>query len=159
VLPDAAAIDHTTLLFFDASCLVAAAGSSSGGSAFLLTVCRRGFLRGAVSLPVLLEAERNVAENMVAAKLSAFHELLATTPLRLVPVPTAAAIHRAQAVVGAKDAHVLAAAIDASAPFLVTLDRPLALRVNEGSAGIQALSPGEFITRLLPRHVDYPSIR
>jgi hypothetical protein len=60
-------IDRQTLVFFDASCLIAAAGSPSGGAGspsggagFLVSVCASGFLRAAVSRPVLFEAERNV---------------------------------------------------------------------------------------------------
>jgi len=42
-------IDQDTVVFFDASCLIAAAGSTSGGSGFLLSLCARGLLQGAVS--------------------------------------------------------------------------------------------------------------
>lgn len=62
-------IDRSTRLVLDASCLVAAAGSPTGGSAFLLSLCQRGFLRAVVSPPVLLEARRNVQENMDAVRL------------------------------------------------------------------------------------------
>jgi hypothetical protein len=57
-------IDRNTLLFFDSTCLIAAAGSPSGGSGFLLSLCARGFLKTAVSQPVLLEAQRNIQENL-----------------------------------------------------------------------------------------------
>lgn len=57
-------IDRSTLLFFDASCLIAAAGSPTGGSAFLLSMCAAGFLRGAVSEAVLVEIERHVVMDL-----------------------------------------------------------------------------------------------
>jgi len=64
-------IDRTTLLFFDASCLIAAAGSLSGGSGFLLALCQRGLLRGAISQPVLLETERNLLKKRGPTELPA----------------------------------------------------------------------------------------
>jgi hypothetical protein len=53
-------IDQNTILFFDATCLIAASGSPDGGSGFLLSLCARQLLRGSISQPVLLEAERNI---------------------------------------------------------------------------------------------------
>src|SRR5436305_778827 len=99
-------IDRETLLFFDASCLIAAAGSQTGGSAFLLSVCARGFLKAAVSQPVLLEAERNVFDNLGAEALARYYRLVATTPLKMVPLPPNADVERAASIVEAKDAHV-----------------------------------------------------
>jgi predicted nucleic acid-binding protein len=62
-------------------------------------------------------------------------------------------------VAGEKDEHVLAAAIESGADYLLTLDKPLAARVNQSGLPIRAVSPGEFITTVLIRHEDYPSIR
>jgi hypothetical protein len=56
--------DAETRLFFDASCLIAAAGSPSGGSGFVLSLCQRSLLRGAISPPVLIEARRNVRDKL-----------------------------------------------------------------------------------------------
>jgi hypothetical protein len=75
------AIDRSTALFFDASCLVAAAGSASGGSSFLLSLCRRDFFAGVVSDPVLMEAERNVEGKLPTAATYRYQEVLRTTPL------------------------------------------------------------------------------
>jgi predicted nucleic acid-binding protein len=152
-------LDDTTPLFFDASCLVAASGSPNGGSGFLLLVCRQGQLTVVVSQPVLLEAERNVAENMGVERLLAFEHLLATTPFRVSPPPDAGQIVVCVELVGQKDAHVLAATLEAQAPYLITLDQPLARRVNAANCGVTALSPGTFINTILPTHPDYATIR
>ncbi len=61
-------VDRNTIIFFDASCLVAASGSPTGGSGFLLTVCAKGFVKAAVSQQVLLEAQRNVTEQLHPAR-------------------------------------------------------------------------------------------
>lgn len=152
-------IDHTTDLFFDASCLMAAAGSPQGGSGFLLSLCGRGLLRAVVSQPVLLEAERNISEKLSGEALGRYHRLVVLTPLTLVSLPPKGERRPYADVVGEKDEHVLAAAIAAKSPFLLTLDKPLARRVNQAGLSIRALSPGEFIKTILPEHIDYPSTR
>lgn len=139
---------------------IAAAGSPSGGSGFLLSLCARRFLRAAASQPVLLEAETNIRDKMASVALSAYHRLLAETPMTLASVPAAAARQAERAIAGAKDEHVLAAALAIEARFLLTLDKPLAQRVNAADLPrIRAYAPGEFITSLLPTHPDYPTLR
>jgi len=152
-------VDQDTLLFFDASCLIAAAGSPSGGSGFLLSLCARGLLQGAVSQPVLLEAERNITAKLGIEVLNTFHRLIVLTPMTVVPTPSKSERRSYQAVAGEKDDHVVAAGVAAEAPFLLTLDKRLEAQVNQADLPIRALSPGEFIKSVLPNHVDYPSVR
>ena len=80
-------IGRETLLFFDAACLIAASGSPSGGSSLLLSVCAHGYLGGAASQPVLLEAERNIRVKLGAGALARFYRILQETPLQMVAVP------------------------------------------------------------------------
>ncbi|MBI2910011.1 MAG: PIN domain-containing protein [Chloroflexi bacterium] len=152
-------VGPTTLLFFDASCLIAATGSPSGGSAFLLSVCARGLLRAAVSQAVLLEAERNIRLKLPPDALGVYRRLIVLTPMTIVALPSKADQRRYRTIVGEKDEHVVAAAISAGAPFLLTLDTRLQKSVNEANLPIQALSPAAFIKTVLIHHVDYPSIR
>src|SRR3990172_350058 len=123
-------IDHQTLLFFDASCLIAAAGSPSGGSGFLLSLCARDLLKAAVSQPVLLEAERNVLAKLAPHALDTYHRLVVITPMTMVPLPAEAEQRKYREIAGQKDEHVVAAAIAAQAPFLLTLDKGLEDSVN-----------------------------
>lgn len=143
----------TTLLFFDASCLIAAAGSPQGGSGFLLTLCRQGWLRAAVSHVVLLEAERNLAAKRPAA-LGRYHELLARLPWVLAAVPEA--IERAAwaAGINPKDRHVVAASLACAADYLLTLDRGLLAEMEQAALPVVALDPATFIKTVLPRHHD-----
>lgn len=152
-------IDDTTLLFFDASCLIAASGSPSGGSGFLLSLCAQGLLQAAVSQPVLLEAEHNIPAKLGPVALGTYHRLVVLTPMIIVSLPGKAEQRQYRQIVGEKDEHVVAAAMAAEAPFLLTLDRGLEKRVNEAELPIRALSPGAFITTVLIHHVAYPSIR
>ena len=149
-------IDRDTLLFFDASCLIAAAGSPTGGSSFLLSLCAGGLLKGAISQPVMLEAERNILAKRGLPILNAYYRLIVLTPCTVVFLPPKAEQRVYRDVVGEKDEHVVAATMVAKAPFLLTLDKKLAERVNQASLSITAVSPGEFIKTVLPRHVDYP---
>jgi predicted nucleic acid-binding protein len=152
-------INANTLVFFDASCLVAASGSPTGGSGFLLDVCARGLLQAAVSQPVLIEAERNVIEQLRPQALSTFHRIVATTPWIIVPLPPRRQRRQYERIAGQKDEHVLAAAIESGAQFLLLLDKPFQQGVSQSGLPIRALSPGEFITTVLIEHEDYPSIR
>ena len=152
-------IDDTTLLFFDASCLIAASGSSTGGSGFLLSLCARSLLRGAISQAVLLEAERNIRTKLSQHALNTYHELLQVVPFTLAPVPHIPAQATWIQMVNAKDIHVVASAMVVKAPYVITLDRGLAGQINRAELSMQALTPGEFIRTVLPNHVNYPSLR
>lgn len=153
------AIDRDTLLLFDASCLVAAAGSPQGGSAFLLSVCERGFLKGAVSQPILLEAERNVRSHFGPDAVTRYQRLLATTPLAVVSLPPLREIVQVAPAINPKDAHVVAAALHAGAPYLISLDKGLRREIGLAKVPFSALTPGEFIVTVLPTHRDYPAVR
>jgi predicted nucleic acid-binding protein len=152
-------IDRHSLLFFDAACLIAAAGSPSGGSGFLLYLCQRGLLRGAVSPIVLWEAETNITAKLPPSVIAGFHRLVALTPFVIAPPPSPAEIRHFQALVNPKDAHVAAAAIAAKAPYLLSLDRPFLREVEAAPIAIQGFTPGAFITTVLPTHPDAARLR
>jgi predicted nucleic acid-binding protein len=150
-------IDRNTLVFFDASCLIAAAGSPTGGSGFLLSLCARGFLKAAVSQPVLLEAQNNIQAKLGEEAIQRYQNLLAVVPFSLAALPEKAELKRLGRKINKKDVHVVAAALEISAPFLLALDKGLVLEVNKVNLGIHALSPGDFIKTILPNHTDYIS--
>lgn len=149
-------IDRTTLLFFDSSCLIAAAGSPTGGSGFLLNICARGHLKAAVSQPVLLEAQKNILTKLGSESVQMFYNFLAIVPFSLAPLPDLSQIDKLGWPINKKDVHVIAAALEIQAPYLLTLDKGFASEVNTANLGIQAFSPGEFIKTVLPNHADYP---
>ena len=153
------AIDRNTLLFFDSSCLISAAGSPTGGSGFLLSLCARGYLKAAVSQPVLLETQRNIQLKLGDKAVRTFYNFLAIVPFSLAPLPDKDDFARLEKLVNKKDVHVVAAALEINAPFLLTLDKGLVLEANRAHLGIQAFSPGEFIKIVLPNHVDFPATR
>ena len=152
-------LDHTTLLFFDASCLIAASASPNGGSGFLLSLCGKGQLRGAVSQHVLLEAERNIQAKMGQQVLDSYHEILLLVSLTIAPVPTVTHRQLWQRIVNSKDHHVFAAAQACKAQYLLSLDRGLNEEANQVNLSLLAMTPGEFIKTALIHHVNYPSLR
>lgn len=93
---------------------------------------------------------------MGAAALSAFHRLLAITPLILAPIASNRELQAYQPIVNVKDAHVLAAVMTSGAQCLLTLDRELVSQVNQSDLPVVALTPGAFIRQHLPDHPDYP---
>ncbi len=149
-------VDRSTALLFDASCLIAASGSPTGGSGFLLDLCARARLQGIVTHVILLEAERNIEAKMTPKALTRYHGLLKSVPFNIAPVPELPVDHPIRQAVTAKDVHVVAAATAVGAPYLVTLDRGLIDHVNGAKLGVHALTPGDFITQVLPNHIDYP---
>lgn len=108
---------------------------------------------------MLLEAERNIQTKLKPEATRAFQYALAMTPLLIALSPLPEEVRRYEGRVNAKDAHVIASAVALRAAFLLTLDRPLEQQVNAANLPIQALSPGSFITRILPTHADYPGMR
>jgi predicted nucleic acid-binding protein len=153
-------IDETTVVFFDSSCLIAAAGSPTGGSSLLLAICARGFLKGAVSPGVLIEAEGNILTNLPPQARTRYRQEILQIPLVVAPLPSAPEHETAAAITEEKDAHVLTATVSIGAQFLLTLDKRLARRITqEEELSIRALSPGEFITTQLPTHPAYRSFR
>ncbi len=150
-------IDRNTLLFFDSSCIIAAAGSPGGGSAFLLSLCARGYLTAAISQPVLLEAQSNIQAKLGDEAAQRFYNLLAIIPFILAPIPQSRKIHQTYLDKGInqKDIHVILAAVEVRAPFLLTLDKRFTHETNNAQIGIIALSPGDFIKTVLPQHTAY----
>jgi predicted nucleic acid-binding protein len=152
-------IGRSTRVFVDASCFVAAAGRPEGGSGFILSLCRRGLLRAVSSEPVLLEAESNISAKLGVTSLSSFHYSLINTLIEIVPMPRELDLRAAREIVGAKDDHVLAAALACSAPFLLSLDKRLVTEVNKVELPILALGPADFIIGVLPAHRDFDLLR
>jgi predicted nucleic acid-binding protein len=152
-------IDQRTLIFFDASCLIAAAGSPLGGSGFLLSLCAHGWIKGVVSHLVLQEAEHNIETKLGERALSRYHSLLKLVPFLVAPIPPISRQPSWLQRVNAKDVHVVAAVSAVAAPYLLTLDRQLITQINQATLQLYALTPGDFIQKVLPTHLDYPELR
>ena len=132
-------------VFIDTNVLIAGICSATGASAAILDLCEAGLLDMVISRQVLIEADRNVSVKlpMLVDRFRQFiHEM---TPL-MVEDPGPEAVGKAAAVVGRKDASILAAAEAARADFLVTLDKRHFLSSRTGKEFIlKVVSPAEFL--------------
>ena len=152
-------VDRSTLLLFDAVCLISSSASPTGGSGYLLELAHRRFFLVAVSEPVLREAERNLTAKFSPMALARFHWYLEEIEFVLAGVVETDDFGRYEAVTGAKDAHVLAAAIDVDANAIITLDRPLIAGIRSMFPALQAMTPGDFIEGPMKSHPEYLKFR
>lgn len=136
-----------TLVFLDACVLVAASRSPAGGSAVALDVCRGRRFRAAITARVLLEARVNIARKFTEAELVRFYQQLAGLDPEMVPGPPPERVAECLLLTGEKDAHVLAAALDCGASYLLTLDRRHVVTTEVQSAGlpVKLVAPGGFL--------------
>lgn len=141
------------LVFLDASVLVAAARSPSGGSAVSLEVCRGRLFRAALTARVLLEARVNIGEKFGEPEMVRFYQQLAALEPQMAAPPSAERMAFCIPLVGEKDAHVLAAALECGAAYLLTLDRRhlLTPAVRSAGLGLTVLTPGEFLSDVVSR--------
>lgn len=148
-----------SLVFLDASVLVAASRSPLGGSALALEVCRGRRFRAALSPGVLLEARVNIAEKFGSPELLRFYQQLAGLGPEMVPPPSAERLIQCVPLVGEKDAHVLAAALECGAGYLLTLDRHHLATPAVQSAGlpVKVVTPGDFLAQLAAEGFEPPA--
>jgi predicted nucleic acid-binding protein len=154
-------IGRNTRLFFDASVLVAGAYSREGGSALLLEACRWGGFRPLITVAVLGETLHALRAFPVHAS-QRFQQLLTEVRWEVVPVPQKRTLEKYQQYVEAKDVHVLAAAVEGRAEFLLTLDRrhilSAAKAIDTAGLGIIVLRPGDFIRDCYGQHESYAEL-
>ena len=139
------------LVFLDASVLVAGSRSPSGGSALAMEVCRGRRFRAAFTARVLLEARGNIAEKFGEPELLRFYQQVAGLDPEMMPSPSTERLARCAPLVGEKDAHVLAAALECGAGYLLTLDRRHLMTPAVQSAGlpVRVVTPGDFFRRVV----------
>lgn len=104
-----------------------------------------------MSEEVLVEVDRNLRKKLPHV-LRVYKELLVILRPALQASPSAAALQRVSGIVHPKDAAILAAALEANADYLVTLDRrhfgPAAPKV---AGAIRIVTPGELLRELIAR--------
>ena len=134
-------------VFFDASVLVAASRSPTGGSAVTIEVCQGRRFRAVLTTVVLLEARWNIAEKFGEPELIRFYQQLAALGPEVRSHPSNRQLERCVPLTGSKDAHVLAAALECGASYLLTLDRRhlLTPAVTSADLPLTVMTPGDFL--------------
>jgi predicted nucleic acid-binding protein len=139
-----------TIVFLDACVLMTAAHSPSGGSALVIEVCKGRRFKAAVSIKVILEARVNIIEKFGEADLIRFYQQLAEMEPEIVQEPAPDVVERYAQITVRKDAHVLAAAVQSGAAYLLTLDRQHLInpKVQAAMSPLKIMPPGEFVEEL-----------
>jgi hypothetical protein len=116
--------------------------SRRGASAAILSLAEHGFVEAVVPEAATEQIRRNLARLLPAA-LPAFEEFLVLSGFR-VHAPSADDLARARPCAHARDVAILAAAIGAGAPVLVTHN----VKHFRGGAGVEILRPRDYVKRL-----------
>ena len=145
-----------TRVFIDASVFFAAIYSPSGSARDLLRLAMEGKVNLVISQNILEEVERNILKKAPQAS-GYYHALLATLALEMVSAPAQAAVDAVE-YVAEKDAHVIAAAIEAKPDYLVTYDQKHLLNRPEVAekSGLTIVTP-DVVVRVIQESDDNPS--
>ena len=143
-------VRQPVLVCLDASVLVAAAHSPACGSALILEVCRGHRFKATVSIRIIQEARLNISEKFPEEDLVRFYQQLARLEPEIVPPAAAERLAQCATIVKEKDAHVLAAALECGAGYLLTLDKKHLLTSSVQSSGLplRVMTPGDFLKEI-----------
>lgn len=134
-------------VFLDANVYFAGCWSPTGASALVLQLAMRHHIQAVASRLVLREAERNLRTKGGRQALQTFHRFVRVGRPRIIRTPSESVLARYEDSIHPKDVPVLAAAVEASSDYLITLDRrhflipPVRLRAGH----TRILTPGDFL--------------
>lgn len=140
-------------VFLDANVYFAGSFSPTGASALILRLAKRRAFQLVASRLVLREAERNLRGKGTRKALREFRQVVQTASPRLVHTPSDRVLRYYESDIHPKDVPVLAAAVEASVDYLVTLDRRhfLTPAVRTRAGRVRVMAPGDFLKELV-RH-------
>ena len=137
-------------LFLDASVIIAGIASLTGASGIILSLCEAGQVQAVVSEAILDECQRNI-QRKLPEMMPRFQRVTKALKLEVVPYPPLEQVGRCEEIIHRKDAHILAAAIEARPDYLITLDATHFLKdpsVGQKS-GLRIVSPGDFLNEVI----------
>jgi putative PIN family toxin of toxin-antitoxin system len=128
-------------LFLDTTILYAAVRSSTGASRELLRLALENQVLLNVSEDILVEAQRNILED-IPDYYATYHALLTALDMEVLPSPPLKLVRQVEEYIVAKDAPIVAAAIRAHADYLVTLDKKHILKPSVAEkSGLRIVRP------------------
>lgn len=132
-------------VMIDADVLFAGAASPSeqSASAVVLRLSEMTVIEGVASMPVVTEAERNLAEKVPAAVEPM--RALASACLRVVPDPEPAEVVALDGLAHPKDLPILTAAVREACEVLVTLNER---DFSPGHPDVEVMRPGVLVQRV-----------
>ena len=132
-------------VFVDTSVLISGLASSTGSSGAVLDLCEAEVIQLVISRQVIVEADRNVLAKLPRL-VNRFRQFIHDLKPLMIDDPRPSEVRKAEAIVGPKDASILAAAVKGKVDFLVTLDKKhfLSSGARKG-AGVAVMTPSEFL--------------
>jgi predicted nucleic acid-binding protein len=109
-------------LFFDSSALYSAIFSSTGAARELLKMAMKDEIITIISQDVIVETSRNLSRK-APELVGVLERFLLVAPFKVVESPAVEDVQAAKKYVVAKDAFIVAAAMNVHADYLVTFDR------------------------------------
>lgn len=132
-------------VFLDTSALMAGIISTTGAAREVLRLCEAGVVEPVISRQVLTEADRNLSEKLPAL-VSDFRDWMYQMSPMLVEDPSKKEVAQAARVIHAKDAPILAAALNARVDYLITWDTRHFHKPSVTTAvPFKIMTPGEFL--------------
>ncbi len=132
-------------VFIDTSVLIAGVASVPGASAAVLDLCEAETVQMVVSRQVLVEADRNFSAKLPNLVSQYRQFILVLAPL-MVDDPRATAVKKASALVGPKDASILAAAMEEKVDYLITRDKKHFLKEKTPpDLPLEICTPADFL--------------
>ena len=112
-----------------------------------MEMCGGQLFHGAVTAAVLQEARVNIAEKFAEEELVRFYQQMAALAPTMTPPPPSERVAECVPLTTAKDAHVLAPALECNAEYLLILDRRHLRTDTVPAAGltVRLMTPGEFL--------------
>ena len=139
-----------TKVFLDANVYFAGFLSSQGASALVLQLARRKKIQVIATKLVLHEADRSLRKKTNPQTLKSFHRFLQETKIQIQPAVDDKSLQKYESLIHPKDVSVIAAAVEAKADYLITLDRRhfLTEKIQSEIKKIKMITPGDFIREL-----------
>lgn len=134
-------------IFADSSVLIAGSDSRSGASRAIIVMAEIGLFQLVISRYVITECERNLRKKLPAG-LPIFAQLLTNINLLIVDDPPPTEVERWFPHIEAKDAPILAAAVQAKVDRLLTLNSKDFTPQVAMVSGLTIQPPGEFVREI-----------
>jgi len=132
-------------VFFDSDVMIAGSASPSGASFALLQLAELGLIKGYVSVQVLEECRRNLAEKLPDA-IVPFEKIVERCVTVRTTIPDKDSLSLLSNQAHKKDVSILASALETKARFLVTFN--VRDYWPHKAARLEVLTPGELLSRI-----------
>lgn len=131
-------------IFLDSSVLIAACASSNGASHAIIVMAEIGLFQVLISEQIIQECDRNLNKKLPTV-VSIFKQILTAINPEILPHPTPSDVIQWKAIIEAKDAPILAAAVKAKVDRLLTLNTKDFTPTVANQAGLVIQTPSQFI--------------